>query len=56
MSKDCALCNSEIQDDNYPQYRIRLENENDEPNRLHEDQLCSRCWETLYQTVSSSPE
>ncbi len=57
MSQKCSLCDSEIEDDVYPQYQIRLKDESDTgPNRSHEDHLCSRCWETLYQTLSPSTE
>ena len=57
MSEKFPLCDGEIHDDNYPRHRIQLEDKNDtEPNSFSEYRLCSRCWETLYQTLSSSHE
>jgi hypothetical protein len=55
MSEKCPLCDDEIHDDNYPRYRIQLEDESHtESNCLSEDRLCSRCWETLSLSLSGS--
>ena len=53
VNTKCALCDGEIHDENHPRYRIRLTDTNDtEPNRLSEDRICSRCWETLSQSLT----
>lgn len=57
VNKNCSLCDGEIHDENYPRYRIRLTDESDTgSDRLSENRVCSRCWETLSQALSQSDD